>query len=117
MTILNLKAFGGRLFLLLVMAALLFIPAWTLDYWQAWAFLTVYFASCLAVSLYLMKNDPQLLERRMSGGPTAEKEATQKIIMFFVSFGFIGLIAFPALDHRFAWSHLPPCVAPPETRL
>jgi protein-S-isoprenylcysteine O-methyltransferase Ste14 len=111
MTILNLKAFGGLLFLLLVMAALLFIPAWTLDYWQAWAFLTVYFASCLAVSLYLMKNDPQLLERRMSGGPTAEKEATQKIIMFFVSFGFFGLIAFPALDHRFAWSHMPPYVA------
>jgi hypothetical protein len=64
-------------------------------------------AEGIKVSLYLMKNDRQLLERRMSGGPTAEKEATQKILMFFVSFGFIGLIA-----HRFAWSHMPPYVAP-----
>ena len=45
---LNVKAFGGLLLLFLIMAALLFIPAWTLDYWQAWAFLTVYFAWSLA---------------------------------------------------------------------
>jgi protein-S-isoprenylcysteine O-methyltransferase Ste14 len=111
MNILNIKAFGGLLFLLLVMAALLFIPVGTLDYWQAWTFLAVYFASSFAITLYLMKNDPKLLERRMSGGPTAEKEPTQKIIMFFVSLGFIGLIGLPALDHRFAWSHMPPYVA------
>jgi protein-S-isoprenylcysteine O-methyltransferase Ste14 len=111
MNILNIKAFGGLLFLLLVIAALLFIPAWTLDYWQAWTFLAVYFASSLAITLYLMRNDQKLLERRMSGGPTAEKETTQKIIMFFTSLGFIGLIVFPALDHRFAWSHMSPYVA------
>jgi hypothetical protein len=61
------------------MAALLFIPAWTLDYWQAWTFLAVYFASSLAITLYLMKKDPKLLERRMSGGPTAEKQTTQSL--------------------------------------
>src|SRR5450631_790201 len=110
-SILNIKAFGGLLFLLLIMAALLFIPAWTLGYWQAWTFLAVYFASSLAITLYFMKQDPKLLERRMSGGPTAEKEPTQKIIMFFTSLGFIGLIVFPALDHRFAWSHMPPYAA------
>src|ERR1017187_4230274 len=107
MNILNIKAFGRLLFLLLVMAALLLIPAWTLDFWQAWTFLAVYFVSSLAITLYLMKQDPKLLERRMSGGPTSEKEPTQKIIMFFTSLGFIGLIVFPALDHRFAWSHMP----------
>jgi protein-S-isoprenylcysteine O-methyltransferase Ste14 len=111
MTIRNIKAFGGLLFLLLIMAALLFIPAWTLGYWQAWTFLAVYFASSLAITLYLMKHDPKLLERRMSGGPTAEKEPIQKVIMFFASLGFIGLIVFPALDHRFAWSHMPPYAA------
>jgi protein-S-isoprenylcysteine O-methyltransferase Ste14 len=111
MNILNLKAFGGLLCLLLVMAALLFIPAGTLDYWQAWTFLAVYFGSSLAITLYLMKNDQKLLERRMSGGPVAEKETTQKIIMVFVSLGFIGLIVLPALDHRFAWSHMAPSVA------
>jgi protein-S-isoprenylcysteine O-methyltransferase Ste14 len=112
MNILNIKAFGRLLFLLFVMAALLFISAWTLDYWQAWTFLAVYFVSSFTITLYLMKKDPRLLERRMSGGPTAEKERTQKLIMSFASLGFIGLIVFPALDHRFAWSHMPPYMAP-----
>ena len=31
--------------------------------------------------------------------------------MLFASLGFIGLIVFPALDHRFAWSHVPPYAA------
>jgi len=111
MNTLNKKAFGGLLVVLLAMAALLFIPAGTLDYWQAWTFLAVYFASSLAITLYLMKKDPELLQRRMSGGPTAEKETTQKIIMSFASLGFIGLLLIPALDHRFGWSHMPPAVA------
>jgi protein-S-isoprenylcysteine O-methyltransferase Ste14 len=111
MSTLNRKAFGGLFFLLIVMAALLFIPAWTLDFWQAWTFLAVYFASSLAISLYLMKDDPKLLERRMSGGPAAEKQPEQRTIMLLASLGFIGLIVVPALDHRFGWSHMPPQAA------
>jgi protein-S-isoprenylcysteine O-methyltransferase Ste14 len=102
------KAFRGLLFLFLAMAALLFVPAGTLDYWQAWTFLAVYFGWSLAITLYLMKEDPKLLERRMRGGPTAEKETAQKIIMIFTSLGFIALLVLPALDHRFAWSHISP---------
>jgi protein-S-isoprenylcysteine O-methyltransferase Ste14 len=106
MSTLHKKAFIGLLFLFLVMAALLFVPAGTLDYWQAWVFLAAYFAWSLAITLYLMKKDPKLLERRMRGGPTAEKETSQKIIMLFTSLGFIGLLVLPALDHRFAWSDM-----------
>ena len=104
MNILNLKAFGGLLFLLLVMAALLFIPAGTLDYWQAWAFLAVFFSSALAITVYLMKKDPKLLGRRVHAGPTAEKETSQKIIQSITSLGFIAMLVIPALDHRFVWS-------------
>jgi len=111
MSTLNLKALCGLAFLLLVMAALIFIPAGTLAYWQAWIFLGVYFTASLAITVYLMINDPKLLARRMSGGPAAEKEKTQKIIMVFASLGFIGLLVVPALDHRFAWSHMPPSLA------
>jgi protein-S-isoprenylcysteine O-methyltransferase Ste14 len=107
----NGKAFGGLLFLFLAMSALLFIPAGTLDYWQAWTFLAIYFAASLTITLYLMKKDPELLGRRMSGGPAAEKEAAQKIIMILASLGFIGLLVVPALDRRFAWSHMPLSVA------
>ena len=111
MNTLRIKALGGLLLLALAMAALLFIPAGTLDYWQAWTFLAVYFASSLALTLYLMKRDPGLLERRMRGGPIAEKEPTQKIIMTFASAGFVALLVVPALDHRFGWSHMTPHVA------
>src|SRR5665213_1054616 len=108
---LHTKALVALLLLFLAMAALLFVPPWTLDYWQAWTFLGVYFAASAAITLYLMKRDPQLLARRMSGGPTAEKLAVQKIIMSLTSLGFIGLLIVPALDRRFAWSHMPLDVA------
>ena len=100
---LNTKAFGGLFFLLLVMAALLFLPAWTFDYRQAWAFLAVFGASALAITLYLIKKDPRLLERRVYAGPTAEKETSQKIIQSITSIGFMGMLVVPALDHRFHW--------------
>jgi protein-S-isoprenylcysteine O-methyltransferase Ste14 len=105
------KALVALLLLFLAMAALLFIPPWTLDYWQAWTFLAVYFVASAAITLYLMKKDPQLLARRMSGGPAAEKLTALRIIMSLASLGFIGLLVVPALDRRFAWSHMPSCVA------
>ena len=101
MRILIIKAFSRMLFLLLVMAALLFIPAGTLDYWQAWTFMAVYFASYLAITVYLIRYDPKLLERRLNGGPTAEKELAQRIITIIAAVAFVGLIVLPALDHRF----------------
>ena len=105
------RAFTALLVLILVMATLLFIPAGTLDYWQAWTFLIVYFSVSVAITLYLVKYDQKLLQRRMSGGPAAEKETTQKIVMSIVSVGFIGLLIVPALDRRFEWSHMPALAA------
>jgi protein-S-isoprenylcysteine O-methyltransferase Ste14 len=110
MNALNAKALVSLVSVILIMAALIFIPAGTLNYWQAWTFLAVYFASSLAIILYLMVRDPKLLQRRMRGGPTAEKQPTQKIIMTLTSLGFVGLLVVPALDHRFGWSHVPPPV-------
>ena len=111
MNILTIKAFAGLLLLFLAMAALLFIPAGARAWWQAWTFLSVYFTASLALPLYLVKEDPALLQRRMRGGPTAEKEPVQKIIMSIASLGFVGLLVVPALDHRFGWSRMPPYVA------
>jgi protein-S-isoprenylcysteine O-methyltransferase Ste14 len=70
-------------------------------------FMAVYFASYLAITVYLIRYDPKLLERRINGGPTAEKELAQKIITFIAAVAFVGLIVLPALDHRFMWSHVP----------
>jgi protein-S-isoprenylcysteine O-methyltransferase Ste14 len=105
---LHLKALGGLLAVVLVMALLLFGGAGTFRYWQAWLFLATYFSLSLALTLYLMKYDPALLARRTRGGPFAEREPTQRLIMSLASLGFIALIAIPALDHRFGWSHVSP---------
>jgi hypothetical protein len=81
---LNIKAFAGLFALLAVVAAALFIPAWNLDYWQAWVFLLAFFGSSFGITIYLMKNDPTLLEKRITAGPLHEKETNQKIIQFIL---------------------------------
>ena len=107
MSNLNQRAFVGFFQLLLVMALLLFVPPWTLDFWQAWLFLAVFFACTLSITLYLMKHDPQLLERRVNAGPAAETRASQKVIQLIAAIAFIGIFIFSALDHRFSWSAIP----------
>ena len=91
------KSLAGACLLALAMGLLLFLPAGTLQYWQARLYLCVFFGMSVLITLYLMKKDPALLKRRLSAGPTAEKEKAQKIIMLFASIGFIGLLVVPAL--------------------
>ena len=101
------QSFGGMLFLLSVMAAALFLPAWTVSYWQAWVFLAVFFVCVTAITLYLVKHDPQLLARRVKAGPVAEKEKTQQIIQSVAGLAFLAIFVVAALDHRLSWSYVP----------
>ena len=78
-----------------------------LDFWQAWVYLALFAAASAAITVYLWKRDPALLERRVKAGPIAEKESNQKLIQVFASLAFIGLLILPSLDHRFSWSHVP----------
>jgi hypothetical protein len=107
MNSLNVKAWLGLLFLAVVMGRLLFVTAGTLRYWQGGVFLAVFVGASLLTMVYLEKRDPALLQRRLAGGPTAEKETKQKIIMLLASIGFVGLLNVPALGHRFGWSTAP----------
>jgi protein-S-isoprenylcysteine O-methyltransferase Ste14 len=104
----NLKAFIGSFTLLVVTAGVIFISAWTLEYWQAWVFLIAFFGPAFAITIYLMKADPKLLERRISAGPLNEKETSQKIIQSLAQAAFLLVIIFPVIDHRFGWSVIPP---------
>ena len=74
------RVLAGLAQFLVALAALIFLPAWTLAWWQAWLFLAVFAASVLAITAYLMKHDPALLARRLAAGPTAESERSQKVI-------------------------------------
>src|SRR5215510_6713848 len=89
------------------MGLLLFLPAGTLRYWQAWVYLGIFFGASALTTAFLIRRDPALLERRMRGGPTAEKRPVERLIMVFTSIGFIALLVVPALDHRFRWSGVP----------
>jgi protein-S-isoprenylcysteine O-methyltransferase Ste14 len=104
---LNAKAWLALIVLAVAMGFLLFVPAGTVHYWQAWVYLSIFVGASALITLDLMRRDPALLERRMSGGPTAEKRRAQKFIMLCTSIGFITLLVVPALDHRFGWSTLP----------
>ena len=101
------KAWLALAVLVAVMGLLLFLPAGTVHYWQAWMYLSIFSGASVLTTLYLMREDPALLERRMSGGPTAEKRPVQKFIMLCTSIGFIALLLVPAFDHRFGWSAVP----------
>ncbi len=68
---------------------------------------TIFFACTLAVTLYLMKNDPKLLERRVKAGVGAEQERSQKIIQAIAALVFIAIFVVSVLDHRFGWSTVP----------
>jgi protein-S-isoprenylcysteine O-methyltransferase Ste14 len=105
----NLKARAWlSLFVLgVLMGLLLFLPAGVVLYWQAWGYLSIFLGASLVITLYLLRRDPALLERRMRGGPTAEKRTTQRFIMLGASAGFIALLVVPALDRRFGWSEVP----------
>ena len=97
----------GFLQLLLFLGAALMAPAWTLRYWQAWVYLAVFFGSSALITVYLWKQDPKLLERRVKAGPGAEKTAKQNWIQAFASIAFLGEMVLPSIDHRLGWSHVP----------
>jgi protein-S-isoprenylcysteine O-methyltransferase Ste14 len=105
------KGIAGMTVTVAVMAALVFLSAWTLRYWQAWLFVATYAACSAFMAADLWKRDRALLKRRMRGGPLAEAEPAQKIIMLVVSIEFILLLVVPGLDHRFGWTTVPPAVS------
>jgi protein-S-isoprenylcysteine O-methyltransferase Ste14 len=96
---------------LVVFGLLLFLPAWTFDYWQAWVFMAVFALSTWVPSIYLMLKNPAALERRMHGGPTAETRAVQKIISAGAILLLPVVMVFSAFDHRFGWSPVPAAVS------
>jgi protein-S-isoprenylcysteine O-methyltransferase Ste14 len=83
-------------------------PAWSLSFWQGWIYCLIFAGCQLGITLYFLRHDPALIERRMRGGPRAEKEPTQKTILAWTTIVAILMLLFPAFDHRFGWSHIPP---------
>jgi protein-S-isoprenylcysteine O-methyltransferase Ste14 len=105
------QAWPRQALFVLLLAALLFVPAGSLSFWQGWLFLFVFIGSSVALGLYFVKHDPALIERRMRAGPRAEQEPAQKRIMTLLLAGFLLLIVVPGFDHRWHWSAAPDWLA------
>src|SRR5512135_2658354 len=86
----------------------LFVPAGTLRYWQAWAFLAVLLVPMSSFVLYYLGRDPQLLERRLR---TKETERPQRIVLALAYPAFLAAYLIPGFDRRFGWSSVPPALS------
>ncbi len=87
-----------------VLAALFFLPAGTWNYPEAWIYMAVIFIPMLFTLNYLMKNDPDLLERRMR---MRETQTAQKKILSLSLIYFLLAFLLPGFDKRFGWSDVP----------
>ncbi|WP_372508892.1 methyltransferase family protein [Mycolicibacter terrae] len=95
---------------LIAFGALLFVPAGTLNYWQAWVFLVVFAVSTWIPSVYLMRTNPAALDRRLRAGPMAEARTLQRIVITALFICFPAMFVLSAMDHRFGWSPVPTAV-------
>jgi protein-S-isoprenylcysteine O-methyltransferase Ste14 len=105
---LYLRAIRGALVGFIWFFAVIFVPAWTLAYWQGWAFfLTISICTTLA-TIYIALHDKQLLESRLRAGPRAETTSAQKMITAIGMPVFVASIVIMVFDHRFGWSSAMP---------
>jgi protein-S-isoprenylcysteine O-methyltransferase Ste14 len=94
-----------RVFVLLIlMGMILFLPAGTFAYWQAWVWIAIWFVPASLLIAHYLKTDPALIERRIR---MKEKEKTQRNIMNVAFILFIIAFLIPGFDRRHGWSFVP----------
>ncbi len=93
------KAFLVPIIILIILGGVLFVPAGSLRFWEAWIFWSGFSVLTLFITIYFLKKSPELLSRRMQ---YKEKETTRKPPAFFNLFFLCYVI--PGLDFRFHWS-------------
>ena len=99
------SALTKMIFGLGLIGAMLFLPAWTVNYPGAWLFLGLLFIPMLLIGLVLFIKAPTLLKKRLD---FKEKEKAQKGIMALSGLMFPAGFIVSALDFRFGWSFVPP---------
>jgi protein-S-isoprenylcysteine O-methyltransferase Ste14 len=105
------QALATALIGLVAFGLLLFLPAWTFNYWQAWVFIVVFIILTCVPSIYLAVKDPEALKRRMHAGPAAETRPIQKLIASIAFLSLPVVMAFSAFDYRFGWSPVPVAIS------
>ncbi len=99
------SALTKMIFGVVLIGAMLFLPAWTFFYPGAWLFLGLLFVPMLLIGLVLFIKAPALLKKRLD---FKEKERTQKGVIALSGVMFPAGFIVSALDFRFGWSFVPP---------
>lgn len=91
-----------------VLGLLLFLPAGTLGWPQAWVFMALLIGCSEATGVWLMEADPDLLAARSKSPISADQKPIDRAVMAAIMVVFLGWIVFMGLDaRRFGWSHTP----------
>lgn len=89
---------------LLLVGALLFVPAGTFVFWQAWLFIGVLFVPMFIAGILLMVRQPDLLRKRLDA---KEEQREQKWVVALSGLVFIAMFVLAGLSRRFGWYMLP----------
>lgn len=91
-----------------VFALALFLPAGTVDWPAGWIFLALMFSLTIFMSLWLLKNNPELLIERMTGVGKSDQKRWDKVFYVLAATIFLAWLMLMALDAvRFHWSSIP----------
>ena len=93
---------------LLLMGVLLFVPAGTFAYWQAWLLLGILFIPMLVAGLILFWKSPDLLRKRLNA---KEEQAEQRTVIVLSGLTFLVAFVIAGLNFRFGWMVLPAWVS------
>ncbi len=93
---------------ILFVGLLLFLPAWTFNYPNAWLFMGVLFIPMFCVGIVMMIKNPKLLEKRLNA---KEKESEQGFVIKLGGLMFVAGFVLAALDFRFSWIPLPEIIS------
>ncbi len=87
-----------------LIGALLFLPAWTLHYPQAWLLMGILFIPMFLAGLVMMAKNPSLLRSRLNA---KEKEREQSLVVKLSGLMFLVGFVLAGLSYRFGWLMLP----------
>jgi len=89
---------------LVLIGLLLFLPAGSLRYWNAWLFLDILFVPMFAAGIVMMFKNPELLKKRLNA---REEEQEQKTVIALSGLMFLAAFIVAGLNFRFQWIVLP----------
>ena len=98
------QALTKFVFGLLLVGLLLFLPAGTFAYWQAWLFIGILFVPMFIAGIVLIVRQPELLRKRLDA---KEQQLEQKWVVALSGLMFIAVFVVAGLSHRFGWYMLP----------